>query len=343
MGLLTFGTILQNRYQIDDLLCRGDFSALHKATALQLGITIAIKENLQPSAHQAFLNEAKLLAMLKHSNLPKVTDYFVEPNGRQYLVMEFIEGKDLDEVVMAKGKLSEKEALDLLNGIFDAVSYLHSQSPPIIHRDIKPPNIKITSQGQAVSVDFGIAKVGGASVKTSTGAKGFTPSFAPIEQFGRGRTDERSDIYALGETLYFCLTGRFLAPATEIAAGTEHLIPVRQLNSSVSEHAEAAIGKAMALAQNQRFGGVKEFCNALVAIHVPQPPAPAPTKAAPAQPTQAFPARPSWLGKAIYYAILDAKLGAIYDAIYDAIFGAASRTENNHNHDRALLDMTRTK
>ena len=270
LGLLGRGTVLQNRYRIDDLLGCGGFGAVYKATNLPLGIIVAVKENRHPSDPKTFLTEAQILARLKHPNLPKVTDYF-EERGRQYLVMEFIEGKDLDEVVLMKGRLDWQEALNLLKGVFDAVAYLHAQTPPIIHRDIKPLNIIITSKGQAVLVDFGIAKIGGAGVRTATGAKGYTPGFAPPEQFGSGRTDERSDIYALGATLYFCLTGKVPPPAPDLAAGKEKLVPVNQLNPSVPPSVALAIEKAMALNQDQRFQTVDEFWQALTVPLTPKP------------------------------------------------------------------------
>lgn len=268
--LLGRGALLQNRYRIDDLLGCGGFGVVYKATDMSSGGVVAVKQNLEPAAQKAFLTEASLLALLKHPNLPQVISYF-EERGRQYLVMEFIEGKDLDEVVLAKGRLSWQEALKLLEPVFNAVAYLHRQTIPIIHRDIKPPNIKVSPDGRTVLVDFGIAKVGGASIATITGAKGYTPGFAPLEQFGTGRTDERSDIYALGATLYFCLTGQVPPPAPDLAAGTAQLVPLHQINNSVSTQVTAAIEKAMALAQDQRFQSVDQFWQALMAKPLPSP------------------------------------------------------------------------
>ncbi|MCS7187562.1 MAG: protein kinase [Armatimonadota bacterium] len=265
LGLLGFGTILQNRYRINDLLGCGGFGAVYQSTDIRLGVTVAVKENLQSQAEVAFLSEAKLLSTLKHPNLPKVINYFVEPNGRQYLVMEFVDGESLEKLVRRKGRLSEQEALTLLRGVFDAVTYLHSQSPPVIHRDIKPSNIIIQLDGRAVLVDFGIAKVGGAGVKTRTaGSQVGSPGFAPLEQYaGSGQTDERTDIYALAATLYFCLAGYVPPEAPDIAAGIRTLLPLRQFNPSVSVQVDTAIIKAMSVQKNLRYRSVDEFWQAL--------------------------------------------------------------------------------
>lgn len=266
--LLGRGEVLQNRYRIDDLLGCGGFGAVYKAVDMHLGIIVAIKENLEFSTTKQFLTEAKLLANLSHPSLPRVYDYFTQ-NGKQYLVMEYIEGKTLDEIVKEKGRLNEEEVLNLFKDIFDAVSYLHSQNPPIIHRDIKPQNIIITPQGRAVLVDFGIAKIGGLGKLTSTIGRQFgSVGFAPLEQYeGRGMTDERTDIYALGATLYFSLTGQIPLDAVERAhrliTGQKDMEPIHQFNDTVSIQFEMAIEKALAISQDQRFTNVNEFWQAL--------------------------------------------------------------------------------
>jgi len=264
-NLLSPGTLLRGRYRIEELLGCGGFGAVYRATDLSLGIPVAIKENLLPSSPSAFQREAKLLAQLRHPNLPRVTDYFLE-GGRQYFVMEFIEGEDLDEIVFRKGQLSWQETEKLLQGVFEAVAYLHRQTPPIIHRDIKPSNIKITPDGQTILVDLGIAKVGGRGVPTSTAAQAYSPGFAPYEQYkGAGETDERTDIYALGATLYFCVTGQVPPPAPDLKAGKAQLLPITQLNPSIPLAKAEAIAKAMALDPSQRFQSVEEFWQALTA------------------------------------------------------------------------------
>ena len=151
-----------------------------------------------------------------------VFDYFSLPGQGQYLVMVFIEGMDLQELLdAASDPLPETKVIPWIEQVCDALSYLHSQNPPIIHRDIKPANIKITPQGQAVLVDFGIAKVYDPKLKTTVGARAVTPGFSPPEQYGRGRTDPRTDIYALGATLYALLTKVEPPDSVDLLAGNE--------------------------------------------------------------------------------------------------------------------------
>ena len=123
----------------------------------------------------------------------------------QCLVMDFVEGEDLQEKLdHQKGPLPVKQVLAWVEQVCDALDYLHNQSPPVIHRDIKPANIKITTQGQAMLVDFGIAKVYDSELKTTVGARAVTPGYSPPEQYGRGNTDARADIYALEPPCMHC-------------------------------------------------------------------------------------------------------------------------------------------
>src|SRR6185503_8904814 len=140
-------------------------------------------------------------------NLPTVTDHFVLPGQGQYLVMSFIEGEDLVQKAKRLGRMPEEDIQRWAFDVLNALAYLHQRN--IVHRDIKPANVKITPDGGAVLVDFGIAKELDSIDTTTTGARRLTPGFAPPEQYGAGtgRTDPRSDIYALGATLYTLLTG----------------------------------------------------------------------------------------------------------------------------------------
>ena len=209
---LAIGTVLENRYRIDALLGAGGMGAVYRAWHLRIHQHVAIKENTMafPAAGRQFEREARMMAGLRHPNLPRVSDHFATSDGGQYLVMDFVEGEDLGQMTGRVGPLDEARALAWIEQVCDAVAYLHSQDPPIIHRDIKPSNIKITPQGAVYLVDFGIAKVGDARSRTTTGALGVTPGFSPLEQYGAGGTDERSDVYALGATLYALLTGQSL-------------------------------------------------------------------------------------------------------------------------------------
>mgnify|MGYP001560594111 CR=1 FL=1 len=164
--------------------------------------------------------EATLLASLRHPNLPRVTDHFVIGGQGQYLVMDFVPGEDLKQRLEKNGgPLPEADVTGWAQEILDALNYLHTLQPPVVHRDIKPGNIKITPEGRAVLVDFGLAKVHDLKQTTTVGAKALTPGFAPPEQYGVGRTDPRTDIYSLAATLYNLLTNQIPADSLERAIG----------------------------------------------------------------------------------------------------------------------------
>ena len=183
---------------------------MYRAWDLNLDHPRAIKENLDtsPQAQRQFKREAQILDQLVHPNLPRVIDHFIIPNQGQYLVMDSVEGEDLKEKLdKASGPLPESQVLIWIEQICEALTYLHLQNPPIIHRDIKPANIRITPKGQPMLVDFGIAKEFNPAQSTTKGARAVTSGYSPPEQYGRGTTDAKSDIYALGAALYHLLTG----------------------------------------------------------------------------------------------------------------------------------------
>ena len=273
---LNVGDILANRYRIVKLVGQGGFGAVYRAWDLSLKVPVAVKENLDtgPEAQRQFEHEAQLLAPLRHPNLPRVSDHFFVPGQGQYLVMDFVEGQSLAEVLAARGgPLNEAEALAWINQVCDALEYLHARNPPIIHRDIKPQNIIITAEGRAVLVDFGISKAYDPLLTTTRGARAVTPGYSPPEQYGMGKTDARSDIYALGATLYTLLTGQAPLESVALITGMETLLPVRQANPGVSARTEAAIAAAMALASSQRLGNTTALRNALAgrAVVIPRP------------------------------------------------------------------------
>lgn len=177
MALRT-GQILNNRYRIVNLLGQGGFGAVYRAWDMNMDRPRAVKENLDvsPEAQRQFKIEAQILDQITHQNLPKVIDHFVIPGQGQYLVMEFVEGQDLQEMLEKHGRpLHEIQVIPWIEQVCDALSYLHNQNPPIIHRDIKPANIKITPEGKAMLVDFGIAKVYDPVLSTTLGARAVTP------------------------------------------------------------------------------------------------------------------------------------------------------------------------
>ena len=264
---LAIGQIIHNdRYRIDGLLGRGGMGAVYQAWDTTLETTVAIKENLDasPEAHKQFSKEARMLARISHPNLPRVIDYFFIEGQGQYLVMDFVEGEDLKAMLDRLGRLDEAQALTWIGQVCGALTYLHSQPRPIIHRDIKPANIRVRPDAQAMLVDFGIAKVYDAQLATTTGARAITPGFSPPEQYGSGHTDMRSDIYALGATLYAMLTGK--TPVESVQRMITHApLPMpRALNPEISPAVEVALLKAMSIHSQDRYRSMEEFRQALL-------------------------------------------------------------------------------
>ena len=257
------GQILNNRYRIVKLLGQGGFGAVYKAWDLNLSAPCAVKENFDtsPEASRQFTREASMLANLHHANLPRVTDHFSLAGQGQYLVMDFVEGQDLEEMRCASGgKLPEAQVLSWIEQVLDALDYLHQQKPAVIHRDLKPANIKITPDNRAVLVDFGIAKTYNPQLKTTLGARAVTPGYSPIEQYGQTNavTDARTDIYALGATLYTLLTGQE-PPEAPLRTLSDLLVPPRQLNPAISPAIDAALLHALQVHPDRRFQSVGEF------------------------------------------------------------------------------------
>jgi serine/threonine protein kinase len=277
---LTTGQILHNRYRVVKLIGQGGFGAVYRGWHLSLNHACAIKENFDtsPEAQRQFEREAQMLSALRHRNLPVVVDHFVEPGLGQYLVMDYVEGEDLQAMLDGRGVLTEQEVLPWIGQVCDALDYLHNRPNPIIHRDIKPANIKITPDGRAMLVDFGLAKAYNPQLKTTVGAQGVTPGFSPWEQYGKGSTTARSDIYSLGATLYALLTGTEPPESLYIMGGGATLTPPQQLKRSLSPHVAAAIVKAMESAPDKRFGSAAELKAALLAAPAGRPVQPRPTQ-----------------------------------------------------------------
>jgi ribose transport system substrate-binding protein len=260
---LSLGQVLHNRYRIVKLIGQGGFGAVYRAWDTALNQPCAVKENLDtsPEAQRQFRREATLLAGLRHPNLPRVIDHFLIPGQGQYLVMDFVEGEDLQEMLDKRGPLPETKVLAWAGQVCDALEYLHRQN--VIHRDIKPQNIIVTTAGQAMLVDFGISKVYDPQLQTTTGARAVTSGYSPWEQYSAGHTDARSDVYALGATLYTLLTGQVPPPSVDLLGGSVLLTLPRQLKSAISANTERAVLRAMAQQPDQRFQSVAELRQAL--------------------------------------------------------------------------------
>lgn len=260
------GALLHKRYRIVEILGQGGMGSVYRAVDENLGVDVAVKENLFTTDEYArqFRLEAVILANLRHPNLPRVTDHFVIGDQGQYLVMDYIEGEDLRQRMERQGNITEDEAILLGAAMCDALAYLHTRKPPILHRDIKPGNVKITPDGHIFLVDFGLAKVLHGSQATTTGARAMTPGYSPPEQYGTARTDPRTDIYSLGATLYAALSGIIPEDGLARAMDNTQLTPLRKRNGKVSRRLASAIEKAMGIDPADRFQHAEEFKNALL-------------------------------------------------------------------------------
>lgn len=258
------GTVLKRRYRIIKAIGGGGMGAVYmsedietpgQAAAGGAGLRVAVKEMRTDTedpeeARQNlifFEQEANMLRSLRHLNMPQVSDYFVE-GGRHYLVMDLIPGESLEKKLdKLEGKpMDEAEAVGYAIQICEVLTYLHTQNPPIIFRDIKPANVMITPQGQAKLIDFGIARTYKGGKKHDTVAMG-TAAYAPFEQFGKGETDARSDVYSLGATLAHLLTGKPPIPAT-----TPTQASLKALNPKLSIGLLRLITKSMARKMEDR-------------------------------------------------------------------------------------------
>jgi serine/threonine protein kinase/Tol biopolymer transport system component len=260
------GTLLHKRYRIVEILGQGGMGSVYRAVDENLGVDVAVKENLFTTDEYArqFRLEAVILASLRHPNLPRVSDHFAVGDQGQYLVMDFIEGEDLRQRMERMGTVTEEDAVMVGAAMCDALTYLHTRKPSILHRDIKPGNVKITPEGNIFLVDFGLAKLVQGTQATTTGARAMTPGYSPPEQYGTARTDPRTDSYSLGATLYASLSGMIPEDGLARAMDNAQLTPLRKRNPKISRRLAAAIEKAMAVDPADRYQDAEEFKRALL-------------------------------------------------------------------------------
>jgi len=261
-------TVLQQRYLIVRQLGRGGMGAVYEALDQRLGITVALKETLssEPSMRRQFEHEARLLAGMQHPALPRVSDHFVEGN-RAFLVMQYIGGVDLAKIISQQpGPFPRDQVVAWADQLLDALIYLHSRDRQVIHRDIKPHNLKLTSNGQIALLDFGLAKAqpSDASVTASQAFFGYTRHYAPLEQIQDQRTDQRSDIYALGATLYHLLTGikppdALVRASAVVSSQPDPLKRADKIHPAVGPQIGAILQKAMSQRPEDRYADATEF------------------------------------------------------------------------------------
>jgi serine/threonine-protein kinase len=266
---LEIGQVLKDRYRIEEVLGEGGMGTVYKAYDLLLDRPRAIKE-LYPdpmadeaklhAARQQFEQEAKALKKLRHRGLPNFSDAF-SVDEFDYLVMDYVEGQSLADILAGKQRPTEPLAYEWLSQIIDVLEYCHQNN--VIHRDIKPANLILTPEQRIVLVDFGLVKmVDPHNPKTATIVRGLgTPQYTPLEQYDshRGHTDARSDIYSLGATFYHLLTGRPPQPVSQRILNPATQAPLQQVNAKISPWMAQFVQRAMAIRPEDRFQDTKEM------------------------------------------------------------------------------------
>ncbi len=274
MKSLSPNTLLQNRYLIVSLIGKGGMGEVYLAIDQRLGNHVALKRTFFTDDEvlaMAFEREARTLANLRHKALTKVSDHFNE-NGEQFLVMEYISGEDLTKRLEVSNKsFPVNWVLFWADELLDALAYLHTQDPQIIHRDIKPQNLKLTSDNHVILLDFGLAKNSTSQIQSSTSGSsivGYTPHYAPMEQIRGTGTTPKSDIYSLSATLYQLMTNVVppdaLSRADELLNGKPDCVkPLNLLNAEVPVSISNVILKGMALRPDERYADAREMQIAL--------------------------------------------------------------------------------
>lgn len=283
-SVLAPDVILENRYRIIRQLGKGGMGAVYEAVDLRLDAVVALKEtfSVDHRLRRQFQQEARLLARLHHPALPRVSDYFTK-GSRAFLVMQFIAGADLAEIIATQpGPFPRSQVIAWADQLLDALIYLHTRDRQIIHRDIKPHNLKITSNGQIALLDFGLAKAQPADLSGGNSCSsifGYTRRYSPLEQIQDQGTTPQSDIYALGATLYHLLTGvkpqDAQARATALADfKSDPLRPANEVHRAVGPEIAEILNRAMALSPKDRYPTALEFRGALRGAGRRETPAP---------------------------------------------------------------------
>jgi serine/threonine protein kinase len=272
MIILEENTLVHGRYRILRRIGKGGMGTVYEATDERLSQSVALKQTALEGEHIArhFEREAKILAGLRHPALARVMDYFTDDIG-QFLVMDFIDGEDLAHMLKEhQGPFPITEVMNWADQLLLALEYLHTRTPPVIHRDIKPHNIKLTPEGQIVLLDFGLAKDVQTVAQNTASILGYTPQYAPLEQIQGTGTESRSDLYALAATLYYLITGTLPANAMERALAItkrmpDPLRPPYECNPNIPEETSEVLQQALSLHPDGRPSSAAAMRNALQA------------------------------------------------------------------------------
>ncbi len=235
-------------------IASGGFSAVYLVSDAE-GNKFVVKESVVPEHLDAnhrnkvkehFQREASILVKLSHPNVARVYDHFVE-NGRDYLLIEYIEGSDAREVVRKTGSVDVEKVIDWAADIADVLEYLHNQSPPVLHRDVSPDNLVLKSDGTMILIDFGAANE---YVGQATGTLVGKQSYMPPEQV-RGKCSTQSDIYGFGATLYYLLVGKDPEPLSCSSPKT--------VRADVPEAMDTLVSLATKLEESERFASINDL------------------------------------------------------------------------------------
>ncbi|MBS2037894.1 protein kinase [bacterium] len=258
------GKLLANRYKVEKVLGQGGMGAVYLARDSSLGDkAVAIKEmrvsaaddKQQQAALQQFRQEAQFLANLEHPNLVQVSDFFSD-DGRHYLVMAFVKGQNLGEMLIARrGAFPVAKVLEWGRQLAGVLHYLHTQDPPILFRDLKPSNIMLDAAGNVRLIDFGIARSFNPEGVTATFLQGMgSAGYSPLEQYqGAGGTDPRSDIYALGATLFHLVTNRVPPSPVELVSENKPMPSARRWNPTLPNQVDQILLKMLAVRKDDRY------------------------------------------------------------------------------------------
>ncbi len=273
MKPLAPNTTLQDRYKITEMIGKGGMGEVYLAIDQRLGHSVALKRTTvgdDPALAEAFEREARTLAQLRHSVLPKVSDHFIE-NEEQILIMDYISGEDLSERLKATNKAFPLNwVMFWADQLLDALTYLHTHNPPIIHRDIKPQNLKLTRENHVVLLDFGLSKnaLERTQVTTSGSVVGYTPHYASMEQIRGTGTNARSDLFSLSATLYQLISNEVPADALSradamLSGMPDPITPLTAINPQITDTISETIIKGMEITQEKRFETARDMQKAL--------------------------------------------------------------------------------
>ncbi|MEQ8187050.1 MAG: serine/threonine-protein kinase [Candidatus Eremiobacterota bacterium] len=271
---LSEGIILKSRYKIIKKIGGGGYGQVYLAEDTLKESLWAVKEmdvedlsdKDRTEIREQFWFEAKILVKLSHPQLPKIEDFF-EDNEKYYIVMEYIKGKDLFDIIkLSSEPFPVEEVTQWVIKVCNVLEYLHKQKPhAVIFRDLKPENVMLSDKGEIKLIDFGISKLFDINRHTRNYAKAASPYFSSPEQYGGKTTDTRSDIFSLGATMYYIYTGNFPVDAIERAINEIPMSPPSNVNNKIPEKLDNIILKAMELNKENRYQTVEKLREDLLA------------------------------------------------------------------------------